>query len=606
MRERRPIELLSPARDIATAKEAILHGADAVYIGAPRFGARAAAGNTIDDIATLVEYAHFYRVKVYVALNTILRDDELAEAEKIIHDLYRAGVDALIIQDMAIMKLDIPPIPLHASTQCDNDSIQKVRFLQEAGFTQVVLARELTLKKIKEIADNTAVPLEVFIHGALCVSYSGRCYLSRALSGRSANRGECAQCCRLPYELSDAQGNTLVKEAYLLSLKDMNRGEYLEELLDAGVTSLKIEGRLKDAAYVKNITAYYRQLLDGIFARRSEYRRSSAGKSEIKFTPDPNKSFNRGFTPYFSDMPSFKTISSRFTPKSTGEYIGTLTGTNGRGLKLTNASVMHNGDGVLYKTPQGEVGGFRVNRVSEDTIYPAEEKKLPQGTEIYRNYDSEFEKQLSQPTAERHIPITAELSYNGRYLVLQLIDDEGITIKAEETLLQVEAAKQPQDDNQHRQLSKLGGTGYKAEETILHDTGKLFIPSSQLAALRRKAVADLTTARSKKYTREKPGIRNTPAYPQKKLTYTANIYNTAAEQFYKECGVESISPAYEANPEKGVPLMHTKYCIRREFGQCPQNNQKAEWKSPLWLKNGNTRLRLDFDCKQCIMTVTKP
>ena len=387
MRERRPIELLSPARDIATAKEAILHGADAVYIGAPRFGARAAAGNTIDDIATLVEYAHFYRVKVYVALNTILRDDELAEAEKIIHDLYRAGVDALIIQDMAIMKLDIPPIPLHASTQCDNDSIQKVRFLQEAGFTQVVLARELTLKKIKEIADNTDVPLEVFIHGALCVSYSGRCYLSRALSGRSANRGECAQCCRLPYELSDAQGNTLVKEAYLLSLKDMNRGEYLEELLDAGVTSLKIEGRLKDAAYVKNITAYYRQLLDGIFARRSEYRRSSAGKSEIKFTPDPNKSFNRGFTPYFSDLPSFKTISSRFTPKSTGEYIGTITGSAGRGLKLTNAPAMHNGDGVLYKTPQGEVGGFRVNRVSEDTIYPAEEKKLPQGTEIYRNYD---------------------------------------------------------------------------------------------------------------------------------------------------------------------------------------------------------------------------
>lgn len=525
MRQIRPIELLSPARDIATAKEAILHGADAVYIGAPRFSARAAAGNTIEDIAALVEYAHLYRVKIYVALNTILKDEELKEAEKIIRDLYKIGVDALIVQDMAIMKLDIPPIPLHASTQCDNTTLAKVRFLQDAGFTQVVLARELTIKEIKHIAENTEVPLEVFIHGALCVSYSGRCYLSRALSGRSANRGECAQCCRLPYELTDAQGKTLVKEAYLLSLKDMNRSRHIEELLDAGVTSLKIEGRLKDAAYVKNITAYYRQQLDAIFARRPEYSRSSSGTSDIKFIPDPNKSFNRGFTPYFSDHPSFNTISSRFTPKSTGEYIGLISGYAEKGIKLSTSVEMHNGDGVIYKTPQGEAGGFRVNRVSNGIIYPAEAKKLPAGTEIYRNYDNEFEKRLAQPTAERYIPVNVELSYADDKIELKLTDDNGITAEEKETYPQAPAARQSQAENQHKQLARMGGTPYKAQNITLGGTAKLFIPSSKLADLRRKAVETLTKLRNEKYIREKAGIRTTPRYPEKN-SHTRQTYTT--------------------------------------------------------------------------------
>lgn len=606
MRQRRPIELLSPARDITTAKEAILHGADAIYIGAPRFGARAAAANTIEDIAALTEYAHRYRVKIYAALNTILRDDELAEAEKIIRDLYKIGVDALIVQDMAVMELDIPPIPLHASTQCDNTTPEKVRFLQKAGFTQVVLARELTIKEIKEIADNTEVPLEVFIHGALCVSYSGRCYLSRALSGRSANRGECAQCCRLPFDLADARGNTLIKEAYPLSLKDMNRSAYIEQLLDAGVTSLKIEGRLKDTAYVKNITAYYRQLLDDIFARRPEYRRSSSGISDIKFIPDPNKSFNRGFTPYFSDLPSFKAISSRFTPKSRGEYIGTISGSTGKGFRLEGAAVMNNGDGVLYKTPQGEVGGFRINKVTDDTIYPAEEKKLPAGTEIYRNYDIEFEKQLARPTAERHIPVTVELTYADGEALLTLTDDIGITVKVAEPVSQPETARSPQEENQKKQLSRMGGTDYRAEKIILANTGNLFIPSSILAALRRKAISEHAALRARRYTRDEAGVRRPAEYPQKELSYTANIYNAAAEKYYRKCGVETMVPAYEARPEKGVPLMQTKYCIRREFGQCLRDNPHSPWQAPLYLKNGNAVLRLEFNCKECIMTVTKP
>lgn len=606
MRQRRPIELLSPARDTATAKEAILHGADAVYIGAPRFSARAAAGNTVDDIAELTKYAHKYRVKIYVALNTILRDDELAEAEKIISDLYRAEVDALIVQDMAITQLNIPPISLHASTQCDNTTLQKVRFLQDAGFTQVVLARELTLKEIKNIADNTDVPLEAFIHGALCVSYSGRCYLSRALSGRSANRGECAQCCRLPFCLTDSQDRTIVKESYLLSLKDMNRSAYMEELLDAGITSLKIEGRLKDVSYVKNITAYYRQILDDIFRRRPEYRRSSSGKSIISFTPDPSKSFNRGFTPYFSDHPSFANISSRFTPKSTGEYIGTIAAMAGRGLKLAKACEMHNGDGILYRTPAGETGGFRINRAEGTTIYPAEEKKLPAGTKIYRNYDIQFEKKLSQPTAVRYIPLTAELAYRNGDIELTLTDDTGEKVIQKETLPQIEQARQPQDENQIKQLSRLGGTEYRIEKTILHNTGQYFVPSSILAAIRRKAIEQLAIQRAKNYQREKPGIMRTPGYPADKLTYTANVYNKAAEEFYRQCGVKEISPAYEADPARNVPLMQTKYCIRKEYGQCPRNNPSADWPEPLWLKNGGTRLRLDFNCKECTMTVSKP
>lgn len=606
MRERRPIELLSPARDISTAKEAILHGADAVYIGAPRFSARAAAGNTVEDIAMLAEYAHTYRVKVYVALNTILRDDELPEAERIIRDLYRAGADALIVQDMAVMKLDIPPIPLHASTQCHNATPQKVRFLQDAGFAQVVLARELTVKEIKEIAGCTDVPLEVFIHGALCVSYSGRCYLSRALSGRSANRGECAQCCRLPYELSDANGRTLIKESYLLSLKDMNRSEYVEDLLDAGVTSLKIEGRLKDASYVKNITAYYRQLLDGIFARRPEYRRSSSGKSIIGFTPDPDKSFNRGFTPYFCDQPSFGTVSSRFTPKSTGEYMGRLVRSEGRGLRLAGASAMHNGDGVLYRTPGGETGGFRVNRVAGSVIYPAEEMRLPAGTEIYRNHDIEFERKLARPTAERYIPLTAMLAYRDGELLLVLTDDSGISVTAKELYPDAEKARNPQDDNQRKQLARTGGTQYRVETVILDGTGQYFIPSSVLAALRRKATDELSLQRAAGYVREKSAMRGSPQYPCSELAYTANVYNKKAEAFYRECGVKAVSPAYESRPEKGVPLMRTKYCIRREYGQCLRDNAPSGWEAPLWLRNGNTRLRLDFDCKECVMTVTKP
>jgi collagenase-like PrtC family protease len=320
---KRKIELLSPARDLECATEAILHGADAVYIGAPKFGARSAAGNSVDDIRTLCERAHLYDARVYVTLNTILKDEELKEAEQLIRQLYEAGTDALIIQDMGITRLDIPPIPLHASTQTDNRTPEKVRFLQDCGFTQVVLARELSLEQIRKISEATTVPLEVFVHGALCVSFSGQCYLSAATTGRSANRGECAQCCRLPYTMVDSEGTVIAKDRHLLSLKDMNRTDYLEALMDAGVSSFKIEGRLKDVSYVKNVTAWYREKIDEILARRPEYVRSSAGKSTVSFEPSVEKSFNRGFTSYFMERRT-SDITAFDTPKSLGEFVGTV------------------------------------------------------------------------------------------------------------------------------------------------------------------------------------------------------------------------------------------------------------------------------------------
>ena len=398
--EPRPIELLSPAKDLACGIEAIRHGADAVYIGAPRFSARAAAGNTTDDIRALCDYAHLFGARVYVALNTILKEEELKEAERIIHRLYEAGADALITQDMAIATMDLPPIPLHASTQMDNRTPEKVRFLQDVGFTQVVLARELSLEQIREIARRTTVPLEVFVHGALCVSYSGQCYLSAALGGRSANRGECAQYCRLPYTLVDADGREIAAGKHLLSLKDMNRGDYLEDLLDAGVSSLKIEGRLKEVSYVKNVTAWYRRRLDAILARRPEYRKASAGHCDYTFEPAAEKSFNRGFTPFFLRGRS-RDITSFDTPKSAGEPVGTVKDVRGNSFSLQGATTLRNGDGLTFFNERGTLEGFRVNRIEADRVFTLERPALRPGTRLYRNHDQAFERLLEKPSAGR-------------------------------------------------------------------------------------------------------------------------------------------------------------------------------------------------------------
>ena len=409
MKTIRRIELLAPAKNVEIGQQAILHGADAVYIGAPRFGARSTAGNSIADLTRLIDFAHRFDARVYITLNTILRDDELRDAERLIHELYKIESDALIVQDMGITRLDIPPIALHASTQADNRTPEKVKFLEQCGFSQVVLARELSLGQINEIARSVQVPLEVFVHGALCVSYSGQCYLSEAMCGRSANRGECAQYCRLPYTLIDGKGNVIAKDKHLLSLRDLNQSDRLEELLDAGVSSFKIEGRLKDMAYVKNCTAYYRQELDKIFKRRPEYRTASTGHSSIEFTPRLEKSFNRGFTHYFLDGRTPEPIASPDTPKSLGEYVGKVKQSDKNTFTIAGLTPIHNGDGLCFANNKGEFEGVRVNRVEGNRIFPASRIEITPHTVLYRNFDFEFDKRLSRPSADRRIDVEITL-----------------------------------------------------------------------------------------------------------------------------------------------------------------------------------------------------
>lgn len=602
----RSIELLSPARDLVCGIEAVNHGADAVYIGAPKFGARAAAGNTLDDIKQLCEYAHRFRVKVYVALNTILSDQELDEAESMIWELYQAGVDALIVQDMGITALNLPPIPLHASTQTDNRTPQRVQFLQDAGFTQVVLARELSLNEIHAISAQTTVPLEVFIHGALCVSYSGQCYLSAALSGRSANRGECAQYCRLPYTMQDADGVEIVKSKHLLSLKDMNRSAQLELLLDAGVSSLKIEGRLKDASYVKNVTAFYRKKLDALFKKRSEYCRASSGTVSFTFEPIVEKSFNRGFTDYFLTQRTAD-ITAFDTPKSLGEKVGSVKEIKGAYFTVAGTKSLNNGDGLSFFNVHGVLQGFRVNRVDENRIYPLEMPYILPKTVLYRNLDHEFEKELSRPTAERKIAICLQFTDNAFGFSLTATDEDGCsaTITRE---LEKEIARRDQQENIRTQLSKLGATAFEATEVVIDTTENWFTPSSVLTDMRRLVIEKLESVRKIAYRREPAGkpktVNETQAPVQ--LTYLANVSNSKAKQFYIEKGAQQIESAFELEAQQHVPLMFTKHCLRYSMGWCAvHHKEKSPYKEPYYLLYKDTRLRLQFDCKNCQMLIYK-
>lgn len=601
----RRIELLSPAKDLNCGIEAINHGADAVYIGAPKFGARAAAGNSLDDIRALCEYAHLFDARIYVALNTILREEELLEAEKLIWDLYRAGADALIVQDMGITQLNLPPIPLHASTQTDNRTPEKVKFLEAAGFTQVVLARELSLNEIHRIADQVSVPLEVFVHGALCVSYSGQCYLSAALSGRSANRGECAQYCRLPYSMVDAGGTEIVHDKHLLSLKDMNRADQLEALLDAGVSSLKIEGRLKDVTYVKNITAFYRKKLDAVLARRPEYCRASAGKNTYAFEPVPEKSFNRGFTPFFlhertSDITAFN------TPKSLGEPVGTVKELKGNSFTIAGVKQLNNGDGLAFFNSKGELEGFRVNRVEDNRVFPLDMPDIKPKTPVYRNFDQAFEKLLAKPSAERKLTVKMEFLDNAFGFTLSMEDETGARVMLTEPFNK-ELARRDQQDNIRTQLSKLGNTPFEASEISVNMSENWFVPSSLLADMRRKAVEKLQADRMMRYRRElarkMEPVKELP-FPERQLTYLGNVSNSLAAGFYKAHGVESVADAFELKPAKEVPLMFTKHCLRYSMGWCPTyQKQKSPYKEPYYLTYKDTRLRLHFDCKRCQMFV---
>lgn len=602
----RKIELLSPAKDLACGMEAIRHGADAVYIGAPKFGARAAAGNTLDDIHALCDFAHLYDARIYVALNTILKEEELKEAEQMIHDLYRCGVDALIVQDMGITKLNLPPIPLHASTQTDNRTPEKVKFLQDCGFTQVVLARELSLQQIKAIAQATTVPLEVFVHGALCVSFSGQCYLSAALSGRSANRGECAQYCRLPYTMVDADGKVIASAKHLLSLKDMNRSNELEELLDAGVSSLKIEGRLKDVTYVKNITAYYRKKLDAIMKRRPEYVRASAGSHQYSFEPAAEKSFNRGFTPFLlkgrtADITAFD------TPKSLGEPVGTVKELKGHTFTIAGLKQLNNGDGLTFFNAQGELEGFRVNRVEANRIFPLDmPNALRPKMKLYRNYDQQFEKELSKPSAERKLAVAIEWSDNAFGFTLGMKDETGAYILITQPF-EKEPARKDQQDNIRTQLSKLGGTPFEASEVTISMKENWFVPSSVLTEMRRQAVEKLLTAKKIHYQRETVKHRdenNHTPFTEKQLTYLGNVANSLATTFYQQHGVEKIDKAFELEPKENVPLMFTKHCLRYSMGWCPvHQKQKSPYKEPYYLLYKETRLQLKFDCAHCQMLI---
>lgn len=605
MIKQRKIELLAPAKNLECGIAAIDHGADAVYIGAPKFGARAAAVNSLEDIAALVEYAHLYNARIYVTVNTILKDEELQETEKMIWALFRAGVDALIVQDMGITGLNLPPIPLHASTQMDNRTVEKVRFLADAGFRQVVLARELSLREISKIHEACPdVPLEIFVHGALCVSYSGQCYVSQACFGRSANRGECAQFCRLPFSLVDAEGRVIVKDKHLLSLKDLNQSDELEALLDAGASSFKIEGRLKDVSYVKNVTAAYRRKLGAIFARRKEYARASSGSCRYAFNPQLDKSFSRGFTHYYLHGRT-KDVFSFDTPKSLGEEMGTMKEARGNYLTVAGLKSFNNGDGVCYIDEQGRLQGFRINRVEGNKLYPQEMPRIKPRTVLYRNFDQEFEKILVRKSSERRIAVSVRLTDTpfGFALTLTDEDDNSVTLSLAR---EKEPARTPQEENLKTQLAKFGNTPFEAVRIDIDFAGNWFLPASVLADFRRQAVEKLISARRINYRRELFVLKPTAhAFPQSTLTYLGNVMNAQAVSFYAGHGVASIAPAFERAPAEKAVLMFCKHCLRYSMGWCPvHQRERSPYREPYYLvSTDGKRFRLEFDCKNCQMKV---
>ncbi len=617
----RPIELLAPAKDLETARAAIAHGADAVYVGAPRFGARSAAGVPLEDLATLCREAHLYRVRVYVALNTILYDEELADAERLVWDIYHAGADAVIVQDMALTKMHLPPIPLHASTQCDTTEPEDAQRLEALGFEQIVLARELNLEQIRQVRAVTTRPLEVFVHGALCVSYSGRCYLSEALTQRSANRGTCSQQCRLPYNLRDNEGRLIREGEHLLSPRDLNRSALLGALLEAGVSSFKIEGRLKGISYVKNITAYYRALLDDLIAQHPErYRRASLGRTEVRFVPDPYKSFNRGFTDYqlTPASPSSRprpSLINPHSPKSQGEYVGVLKRITNDYLEVDTQLELANGDGLLYITPEGKTAGVRVNRAEGKRIWLGRGESLPLGSQLWRNYDQAMERLLSVPSSERRIPVRLKLRRLSWGLCLEITSVESPRLSISRSIpLELEEAKKFDGGRLRGELSKLGDSPLRAEAVEI-ELGALppFVPLSQLSALRREAVRTFVSLLAIEHRPELSGRTQMMPRVDRSLLprgnrpmadYRANVSNRLARAHYQEMGYRDVADAFELVPTATAALMTTKHCLRYELGYCTREGRgKMPYAEPLWLEQGGSRLRLEFDCARCQMLI---
>ena len=594
----RRIELLSPAKDLACGIEAIRCGADAVYIGAPHFGARAAAGNSVDDIAQLVAYAHQYGVHVYATMNTIIFDDELEEARMLALKLHEVGVDALITQDMALQQMNLP-IPLNASTQMDNRTPEHVNALAALGFKRVILARELSLDEIKKIRHATDIELEVFVHGALCVSYSGRCYASQHCFGRSANRGTCAQVCRLAYDLVDVDGNVLVRQKHLLSLKDLNRSRSLEALMDAGVASFKIEGRLKDVAYVKNVTAFYRQKIDEILSRRPEYRRASYGHEHIDFQPCLEKSFNRGFTDYFLRGRT-EDVSAPDTPKSVGEPVGHVKAVRGREIKVGGLTTFHNGDGLCYFDSKGRLQGFRVNRVEGNVLHLSEAMpEVPLHAPLYRNYDAQFVNLVSKKSDERTIMLDIVLTESDIGFLLSGTDETGRHVQLAFPD-EKQTARTPQRDRVVKELSKLGGTCYEAGSVNVEWEMDYFLPAARVAGWRRALVEKLLSlSQPPLVLSERPSADISALDP-------VNVANRLARQFYEKTGDKPVPPAYELHePKQGALLMTCKHCVRYSLGACNRHLHNRRYlPEPLYLQMGDgRRFRLSFDCQQCEMHV---
>ncbi|KQQ60327.1 protease [Pseudomonas sp. Leaf127] len=620
------LELLSPARDVSIAREAILHGADAVYIGGPSFGARHNASNEVSEIAELVKFARRYHARIFTTLNTILHDDELEPARKMIHQLYDAGVDALIVQDLGVMELDIPPIELHASTQTDIRTLARAQFLDQAGFSQLVLARELNLEQIREIADGTDAAVEFFIHGALCVAFSGQCNISHAHTGRSANRGDCSQACRLPYTLKDDQGRVVAFEKHLLSMKDNNQSANLRALVEAGVRSFKIEGRYKDVSYVKNITAYYRQRLDEILNDRPDLARASSGHTAHFFVPDPEKTFHRGSTDYFVSDRKID-IGAFDTPTFTGLPVGIVEKVNKRDLIAVTHEPLSNGDGLNVQVKR-EVVGFRANiaelkgEFEEDGEkrwrYRVEPNEMPAALAsvrpnqpLSRNLDHNWQQALARTSAERRIGIQWKAQLREERLSLCAISEEGVSATVTLEGPFGTANKPEQALEQLRDLlTQLGTTIYHAQDVKLDAPQAFFIPNSQLKALRREAIEALETARLAAHPRggRKAETSPPPVYPESHLSFLANVYNQKARDFYHRHGVQLIDAAYEAHEETGdVPVMITKHCLRFSFNLCPKQAKGVTGVrtkvAPMQLVHGDEVLTLTFDCKPCEMHV---
>ncbi len=606
---KKKIEILAPAKDLLHGMAAINSGADAVYIGAPQFGARSNAHNSMEDVAALVQYAHLYHAQVFVVINTILYDNELETCRQMIWELYHIGVDALIIQDMAIMEMELPPIVLHASTQANNRDPKNIKFLADAGIKRVVLARELNLHQIKEISEATDVELEFFVTGALCVAFSGNCYMSVANGERSANRGSCAQNCRLPYNLIDGHGETLIKNSHLLSIKDFDVTDQIPNLIEAGIVSFKIEGRLKDMVYVKNNVSFLRKKIDAYLEQNPNYTKASSGKCTFTFDSELNRTFNRGYTDYFVNE-RHQAIGSWESPKSKGQYIGKLIKTIGNSYEIENGELLNNGDGLCFINENNEADGIYVNKAENGIIYPNVLKEIKDGTFIYRNNDAAFIKIVErEDSAVRKISTTLVLTENGNGFELTATDEDGYVSN-----VILEHAKESTknnlsiEDNIKTQLAKTGFTPYTADEITIQFSDNWFLPISKINEMRRTVYEQLTEIRLANYKREEHQIVKTDhPFPVDQLDFTYNVANKMARKFYERHGVTEIEKAFELQWDPGKSrVMTTKYCIKYELERCPKyhpEHRDKKVKEPLVLKQGELEYKLKFNCKPCEMEI---